>query len=69
MVVDWALTAVFAALALPCVLRLVRLDYRRLGSPVRHGDLAELLLVVAMVAMVSRSAAPSRRRAGRRCWC
>jgi len=58
MVVDWALTAAFAALALPCVLRLVRLDYARLGDGVRHGDLAELLLVVAMVAMVSPIGGP-----------
>ncbi|MEV6627033.1 DUF5134 domain-containing protein [Amycolatopsis sp. NPDC051106] len=58
MVVDWALTAVFAALALPCVLRLVRLDYQRLGPGVRHGDLAELLLVVAMVAMLSPVGGP-----------
>ncbi|MET8852176.1 DUF5134 domain-containing protein [Amycolatopsis sp. NPDC004625] len=58
MAVDWALTAVFAALALPCVLRLVRLDYARLGHGVRHGDLAELLLVVAMVAMVSPVGGP-----------
>jgi hypothetical protein len=58
MVVDWTLTAVFAALALPCVLRLVRLDYGRLGLPVRHGDLAELLLVVAMVAMLSPVGGP-----------
>jgi hypothetical protein len=58
MVVDWALTAVFAALALPCVLRLVRLDYVRLGHGVRHGDLAELLLVVAMVAMFSPVGGP-----------
>ncbi|HET6708869.1 DUF5134 domain-containing protein [Amycolatopsis sp.] len=58
MVVDWALTAVFAALVLPCVVRLVRLDYARLGHGVRHGDLAELLLVVAMVAMVSPVGGP-----------
>ncbi|WP_206791448.1 DUF5134 domain-containing protein [Amycolatopsis sp. MtRt-6] len=58
MVVDWALTAVFAALVLPCVLRLVRLDYTRLGHGVRHGDLAELLLVVAMVAMLSPVGGP-----------
>jgi hypothetical protein len=58
MVVDWALTAVFAALALPCVLRLVRLDYARLSHGVRHGDLAELLLVVAMVAMLSPVGGP-----------
>ncbi|MEV4142316.1 DUF5134 domain-containing protein [Amycolatopsis sp. NPDC049691] len=58
MVVDWALTAVFAALVLPCVVRLVRLDYARLGHGVRHGDLAELLLVVAMVAMFSPVGGP-----------
>lgn len=54
----WALTAAFAALALPCVLRLVRLDYVHLGAAVRHGDLAELLLVVAMVAMLSPVGGP-----------
>ncbi|WP_410588817.1 DUF5134 domain-containing protein [Amycolatopsis sp. lyj-23] len=58
MAVDWALTAVFAALVLPCVLRLTRLDYARLGHGVRHGDLAELLLVVAMVAMFSPVGGP-----------
>src|SRR4051812_20147266 len=58
MVVDWALTAVFAALVLPCVLRLVRLDYARLGHGIRHGDLAELLLAVAMVAMFSPVGGP-----------
>ncbi|MET8996896.1 DUF5134 domain-containing protein [Amycolatopsis sp. NPDC004169] len=56
--VHWVLTAVFAALVLPCVLRLVRLDYARLGPGVRHGDLAELLLVVAMVAMFSPVGGP-----------
>jgi len=58
MLVDWVLTAVFAALVLPCVLRLVRLDYARLGHGVRHGDLAELLLVLAMVAMFSPVGGP-----------
>jgi hypothetical protein len=56
--VDWALTVVFGVLALPCVLRLVRLDYVRLGRGVRNGDLAELLLVVAMVAMFSPVGGP-----------
>jgi hypothetical protein len=56
--VDWALTVVFAGLALPCVLRLVRLDYVRLGRRVRNSDLAELLLVVAMVAMFSPVGGP-----------
>jgi hypothetical protein len=58
MLVDWVLTAVFAALVLPCVLRLVRLDYARLGHGIRHGDLAELLLAVAMVAMFSPVGGP-----------
>ncbi|MDQ7802210.1 DUF5134 domain-containing protein [Amycolatopsis sp. A133] len=58
MAVDWALTAVFAVLVLPCVLRLARLDYTQLGHGVRHGDLAELLLVVAMVAMFSPVGGP-----------
>ncbi|WP_326569800.1 DUF5134 domain-containing protein [Amycolatopsis rhabdoformis] len=56
--VAWLLTAVFAVLALPCVLRLVRLDYARLGTGVRNADLAELLLVVAMVAMISPVGGP-----------
>ncbi|WP_033296035.1 DUF5134 domain-containing protein [Amycolatopsis jejuensis] len=56
--VAWLFTALFAVLALPCVLRLVRLDYARLGDRVRNGDLAELLLVVAMVAMVSPLGGP-----------
>ena len=56
--VDWILTAGFAALALPCVLRLVSLDYASLGPAMRHGDLAELLLVVAMVAMLSPVGGP-----------
>jgi uncharacterized protein DUF5134 len=55
---EWALTAAVALLALPCVLRLVRLDYARLGAGVRHGDLAELLLVIAMVAMLSPIGGP-----------
>jgi hypothetical protein len=58
MLVDWVLTAVFAALALPCLLRLARLDYVRLGHGVRNGDLAELLLVVAMAAMLSPVGGP-----------
>jgi hypothetical protein len=56
--VAWLFTALFAVLALPCVLRLVKLDYARLGHGVRNGDLAELLLVVAMVAMVSPVGGP-----------
>ncbi|MEU3624713.1 DUF5134 domain-containing protein [Amycolatopsis coloradensis] len=57
-VVAWTLTAAFAALVLPCVRRLVRLDYGRLGAAARNGDLAELLLVVAMVAMLSPVGGP-----------
>lgn len=54
----WLLTGVFALLTLSCVLRLVRLDYARLGQDLRQADLAELLLVVAMVAMVSPIGGP-----------
>ncbi|MFD2490952.1 DUF5134 domain-containing protein [Amycolatopsis jiangsuensis] len=54
----WLLTVLCALLVLPCVLRLARLDYVHLGRGVRHGDLAELLLVVAMVAMLSPVGAP-----------
>ncbi|RSM78491.1 DUF5134 domain-containing protein [Amycolatopsis sp. WAC 01375] len=57
-IVAWTLTAVFAALVLPCVLRLVRLDYGTQGAAIRNGDLAELLLVVAMVAMLSPVGGP-----------
>lgn len=56
MVLGWLLTAVFAALALPCVRRLVRLDYPSRG--VRNGDLADLLLLLAMVAMLSPVGGP-----------
>jgi hypothetical protein len=57
-VVTWLLTGVFLVLTLPCVHRLVRLDYLRSGEATRQGDLAELLLVVAMVAMVSPIGGP-----------
>ncbi|PXY30618.1 DUF5134 domain-containing protein [Prauserella flavalba] len=56
--VAWVLTAAFLLLTLPCVLRLVRLDYVRLGNGVRHIDLAGLLMTLAMVAMVSPVGAP-----------
>ncbi|HKN56219.1 MAG TPA: DUF5134 domain-containing protein [Amycolatopsis sp.] len=56
--VGWLLTLVFAGLVWPCVSRLVRLDYVRLGRGVRNGDLVELLLVVAMVAMLSPVGGP-----------
>ncbi|MEV6911303.1 DUF5134 domain-containing protein [Amycolatopsis sp. NPDC051071] len=57
-VIAWSLTVLFAVLVLPCVRRLVRLDYGQLGSAVRNGDLAELLLVVAMIAMLSPVGGP-----------
>jgi hypothetical protein len=56
--VSWVLTAVFLGLTLPCVLRLVRLDYVELGQATRNGDVAELLLVLAMVAMFSPIGGP-----------
>jgi hypothetical protein len=58
LVVSWILTGVFLSLTLPCVLRLVRLDYVRLGQATRTGDVAELLLVLAMVAMLSPIGGP-----------
>ncbi|EHR62127.1 DUF5134 domain-containing protein [Saccharomonospora cyanea] len=51
--VAWGATAVFGLLVRPCVSRLVRLDYTRLGPGVRQADLAGLLMAVAMTAMVS----------------
>jgi hypothetical protein len=57
-VVSWILTAVFIALTWPCMVRLVRLDYVRLGQTTRNGDVAELLLVLAMVAMLSPIGGP-----------
>jgi hypothetical protein len=57
-VVSWILTAVFLALTWPCMLRLVRLDYVRLGQATRNGDVAELLLALAMVAMLSPIGGP-----------
>ncbi|MFD9887715.1 DUF5134 domain-containing protein [Amycolatopsis sp. NPDC059027] len=56
--VDWILTGIFVVLVLPCVLRLTRLDYVRLGRTVRNGDLAELLFIVAMIAMFSPVGGP-----------
>jgi hypothetical protein len=56
--VGWLLTLLFAGLAWPCLSRLIRLDYVRLGQAARNGDLAELLLVVAMVSMLSPVGGP-----------
>ncbi|QWF77467.1 hypothetical protein HUW46_00859 [Amycolatopsis sp. CA-230715] len=57
----WALTVVFALLVLPCARRLVRFDHGGTGdtgTPTRTDDLAELLMTVAMVAMVSPVGGP-----------
>jgi hypothetical protein len=56
--VSWILTVGFLALTWLCVLRLVRLDYVRLGQATRTGDVAELLLILAMVAMFSPIGGP-----------
>jgi hypothetical protein len=56
--VAWSLTVLFALLAAPSVYRLVRLDASRLDPDIRQMDLAELLMVVAMVAMVSPLGGP-----------
>ncbi|GAA1966161.1 DUF5134 domain-containing protein [Amycolatopsis minnesotensis] len=53
--VAWALTLGFALLVLPCAHRLAKLDHR---DSARTGDLAELLMTVAMVAMVSPVGGP-----------
>jgi len=56
-VVAWSLTVLFALLAVPSVYRLVSLQ--RLADPdIRQMDLAELLMVAAMVAMVSPLGGP-----------
>lgn len=49
----WGATAVFVLLVYPCLSRLVRLDYHRLGTGVREADLVGLLMALAMAAMVS----------------
>lgn len=56
--VAWSLTVLFALLAVPSVYRLVRLDAVRYDPDIRSMDLAELLMVVAMVAMVSPLGGP-----------
>ncbi|EHR50485.1 hypothetical protein SacmaDRAFT_2232 [Saccharomonospora marina XMU15] len=57
-VAAWLLTSVFLLLTYPCLSRLSRLDYVRLGSGVRQLDLAGLLMTLAMLAMVSPVGAP-----------
>ncbi|HVV10130.1 DUF5134 domain-containing protein [Amycolatopsis sp.] len=56
--VAWSLTAVFALLAVPSVYRLVRLAGPGMDPDIRQMDVAELLMVVAMVAMVSPLGGP-----------
>ncbi|HET6499197.1 MAG TPA: DUF5134 domain-containing protein [Amycolatopsis sp.] len=56
--VAWALTVGFALLAVPSVYRLAHVDAVRGGRDARENDLAELLMVVAMVAMVSPLGGP-----------
>ncbi|SFQ08731.1 protein of unknown function [Amycolatopsis arida] len=53
-VVSWLLTGVLLLLALPCLRRLTRPGH----GPLRHEDLAELLLVLAMAAMFSPVGGP-----------
>ncbi|WP_236788426.1 DUF5134 domain-containing protein [Amycolatopsis sp. GM8] len=54
--VAWSLTVLFALLAVPSVYRLVRLEVH--DPDIRQMDLAEVLTVVAMVAMVSPLGGP-----------
>ncbi|WP_431876608.1 DUF5134 domain-containing protein [Amycolatopsis sacchari] len=53
----WSLTVLFALLAVPSVYRLTQL-HGGVDADVRQRDLAELLMVVAMVAMVSPLGGP-----------
>jgi hypothetical protein len=57
-VVAWILTVVFLLITFPCVHRLVRLDYTRFDPALRANDLAELMLALAMVAMLSPVGGP-----------
>ena len=54
----WSLTVLFALLAVPSAYRLVRLVPRPIDPDIRQMDLAELLMVAAMVAMVSPLGGP-----------
>jgi hypothetical protein len=54
----WSLTVLFGLLAVPSVYRLVRLDTTGNDPDVRQMDVAEVLMVVAMVAMVSPLGGP-----------
>ncbi|WP_020671772.1 DUF5134 domain-containing protein [Amycolatopsis nigrescens] len=57
-VVGWLLTAVFLLITLPCVRRLSSFQYGQPGQSVRGHDVADLMLAVAMVAMVSPVGGP-----------
>jgi Domain of unknown function (DUF5134) len=54
----WSLMVLFALFAVPSVYRLVRLDAARFDPDIRQMDLAELLMVLAMVAMISPLGGP-----------
>ncbi len=55
--VSWLLTVIFVLLLIPCVQRVTRPDVLRTGRH-RDSDLAELLLTLAMVAMLSPVGGP-----------
>lgn len=57
-VVAWSLMVAFALLAVPSTFRLVRLDAVTTTADTRQMDLAELLMVLAMLAMVSPLGGP-----------
>lgn len=57
-VLAWSLTVLFALLAVPSLYRLVRPGTAQHDPDTRQMDLAELLMVVAMVAMVSPLGGP-----------
>ena len=57
-VLAWSLTVLFALLAVPSVYRLVRPATAQHDPDLRQMDLAELLMVIAMVAMVSPLGGP-----------
>ncbi|HVW40824.1 MAG TPA: DUF5134 domain-containing protein [Amycolatopsis sp.] len=54
----WSLTVLFGSLAVPSVYRLVRSAPEPVDPDIRQMDLAELLMVTAMVAMVSPLGGP-----------
>lgn len=56
--VSWVLLAAFLALSLPPLVRLMRFDHGASPFATRNADLAEMLLAVAMAAMVSPIGGP-----------